>query len=62
MINERLYTRAGIQDYAKMDSLDTLRGQLCGTLNMFLASIPETLSSPINSLSQALSQYSKPEE
>ncbi|CAF0745175.1 unnamed protein product [Brachionus calyciflorus] len=61
MINQQLYTRNGIQDYAKLEDLDTLRGQLVGTLNMCLAQVPNTLSSPISSLSQALSQHSKPE-
>ena len=62
MINQRLYTRLGIQDYAKLESLDTLRGQLVGTLNSLLAQVPNTLSAPISNLSQALSQHSNPEK
>ena len=59
MINERLYTKQGIQDYLNMGDLDTLRGQLVGFLNQQLASIPNTLSMPINSLSLSLEQHSK---
>lgn len=62
MINQKLYTRSGIQDYAKLENLETLRGQLVGTLNALLAQVPNTLSAPINNLSQALSQHSKSNE
>ena len=62
MINERLYTRNGIQEYVKMPSLDDLRAQLVSSLNMQLASITTTLSTPISNLSQSLSQHAKPAE
>lgn len=62
MINQQLYTRSGIQRYSELGDLQTLRGQLAGTLNMALSQIPNTLSVPLNSLSQALSQHSKPKE
>ncbi len=62
MINERLYTRSGIQEYVKMPSLDDLRAQLVASLNMQLASISTTLSTPISNLSQSLSQHAKPIE
>lgn len=57
--NEHLLTRNGIQDYANMPDLDTLRGQLVGTLNNHLASITTTLSSPSSQLSMILDQHSK---
>ncbi len=61
MINEQLFTRTGVQNYANMDSLDDLRGQLVATLNQQLASLTNTLSLPITNLSQSLSQYAKSE-
>jgi hypothetical protein len=61
MINERLYTKQGIQDYVNIGDLDTVRGQLVGFLNQQLASIPNTISMPINNLSLSLEQHSKPQ-
>lgn len=62
MINQHLYTRSGIQRYAELSDLQTLRGQLVGTLNTALSQIPNTLSTPLNNFSQALSQHSEPKE
>lgn len=59
MINGRLYTKQGIQDYLNMGTIDDLRAQLCGLLNQQLALVPNTLSQPINSLANALKQHAQ---
>jgi hypothetical protein len=61
MINERLMTRADILNYVKLDSLETMREQLCAILNNQLASITNNLTLSQLSLSQALEQHSKSE-
>ena len=61
LINQRLYTREGVQAYSKLPNIDDLRGQLCALLNQQLATLPNTIAMPIQSLSQALSQISQPE-
>lgn len=62
MINQQLYTRSGIQRYSELSDLQTLRGQLVGTLNTALSQISNTISAPLINFSQALSQHSKPKE
>ena len=59
MIDQRLYTRNGIQSYIKMASLDDLRAQLVASLNLQLASLSTTISTPVSNLSQALTQHTK---
>ena len=62
MIHDRFYTRDGVQAYAKLPSIDELRGQLCALLNHQLALLPNTIKAPINSLSGSLKQISEPEK
>lgn len=62
LINDRLYTRNGVQEYANLEPLDTLRGKLLNTLNQALGSIPNTLSLPMRNLTLALEQHSKAEK
>ena len=61
MIHKTLLTRAGIQEYSQMESIDTKRGQLCAILNNQLSLVTSTLSSPTLSLVQSLEQISKSE-
>ena len=58
MIHEQLMSRNEIQSFVNMDNLETLREQLCATLNSQLASIVKNISMPQLSLSQALQQHS----
>ncbi len=62
LIKDRLFTHDGVHAYAKLDNIDALRGQLCATLNQQLASLPNTLSTPVSNLSMSLTQLSKPDE
>ena len=62
MINEKFYTKAGIQNYIDLIDIQTQRGQLVATLNHQLASITNTLSAPIQNLSLTLHQHSKSED
>jgi hypothetical protein len=62
MINEKLYTRTGIQDYHKLGDLDSQRGQLVATLNHSLSSISYTLSAPMQNLSLSLDSYAKSDD
>jgi hypothetical protein len=61
MINQRLYTRAGVQSYIQMGDLDSERSQLVAILNSQLSAIPSTLSAPMENLSLSLSQLAKGE-
>jgi len=62
MIHGRLFTRNGIQNFVNMPNLEQLRGQLLSNLNEHLSSISNTLSTPINNLSQLLTQHAKSDE
>lgn len=58
-IHGELMTKSGIQRFVQMDDLDTQRAQLCVTLNHQAATLSSTLTSSVQSLSQALAQHSK---
>jgi hypothetical protein len=55
LIGDRLYTRNGVMEYAKLD-LQTLRGELCGILMQNLSSSTSTIMSPIEAFSMTLKQ------
>jgi hypothetical protein len=61
MINQKLYTRAGVQEYANMGDLESERSQLVALLNSQLALIPSTLTAPMEQLSMSLGQLAKGE-
>lgn len=61
IINDTLMTRNGVLNYAKLDDIDTLRGQLVGMLNQQMNSLSTTLTSSQQRLSQALDQHASPE-
>jgi len=59
MINEKLMTKAELQNYVLLDDIDTLRAQLSGLLSSQLSSLANNLIQAQTNLAQALSQHSK---
>ena len=62
MVHQQLMTKADILRISEMGNIDTLRGQLVGTLGYHQSSLSKSLTSSQQRLSQALKQYSEPEK
>jgi hypothetical protein len=62
MIHGELMTKASVMKFIQMDDLDTQRSNLVALLNHQLALISTNLTSPTQSLSQALTQHLKSSE
>lgn len=59
LIHDRLFTRSGVQEYANMESIETLHAQLSHSLSQAVASTANLLVAPTTSLVQALQQHVK---
>ena len=62
MVHQRLMTKEDILKLSKMGDIDTLRGQLVGTLGYHQSMLSKSLTSFQQRLSQALKQHSEPEK
>jgi len=59
LVNDQLFTREGLQRYAKLPDIDVLRGQLVAVLNAAPSRTKSLLEHHQQTLSQNLDQYVK---